>query len=125
LFSETGEIRDIIAIDGLHFLLAGWNRLIKTTKDRLIKSYESVSWANSLCHITDSIYLVGLMIYDLVVWNEQTDQRLFKISSHMVSSIKRVMNTNHFIIKTMWIAGGGNGVMMLTINDLESKLFSV
>lgn len=81
--------------------------------------------ALSLCHITESIYLVGLFKYDLTLWNEQTDQSLFKISSDCVVSIKRVMNTNHFIIKTMWPLGGGNGVMMLTINDLESKIFSV
>jgi hypothetical protein len=63
----------MIAIDGNHFLLAAWKGLIKTTKDNLVKSYKKAKGAASLCHIADSIYLVGLYWGYLIVWNEKTD----------------------------------------------------
>ena len=39
-FTEAGyEIRDIIAIDETHYLLAAYKGLLKTTKDQLINHY--------------------------------------------------------------------------------------
>jgi hypothetical protein len=54
------------------------------------------------------------------VWDEEKDQELFSISDDMVFSIKRVMNTNNFIIKTEQ-----QGVKVVTLDDLKSKEFSL
>jgi hypothetical protein len=56
----------------------------------------------------------------LILWNEQTDQLLSKICGDGVYSIKRVITTNNYLIKT-YIAG----VMVVTINDLKSNKFSL
>jgi hypothetical protein len=45
---------------------------------------------------------------------------LFKISKDEALSIKRVLTTNSFIVKT-----GEGGVKILTIEDLETKKFSL
>lgn len=45
---------------------------------------------------------------------------LFKISKDEAFSIKRVLTTNSFLIKT-----GEGGVKVLTIDDLKSKKFSL
>ena len=73
----------------------------------------------SLCSVTDSIYLVGFFGDGLFLWNKQTDQLLSKICGGGVFSIKRVMNTNYFVIKT-W----HKGVELITINDFDSFKFS-
>jgi hypothetical protein len=102
-------------------LLAALFGLLKTTKDQLIKHYHKGKWVFSLCHVTDSLYLVGFFKDGLILWNEQTDQLLYKIcSDDRVFSIKRVLTTNNYIIKTE-----KDGVKVLTINDLESFKFSV
>ena len=75
-FTEGGSINDIIAIDDTNYLLAAYNGLLKTTKDQLINHYHKGKNVGSLCHITDSVYLVGFRVYDtgkLIVWNEQSD----------------------------------------------------
>ena len=74
---------------------------MKTTKDQVIKSSYRGELISSLCQITDQVYLVGLIDDQLEVWNEQTDQKLFKVNIPWVFSIKRVMDTNNFILKTM------------------------
>jgi hypothetical protein len=96
--------------------------LLKTTKDQLIKHFHKGRWVSSLCHVTDSLYLVGFREGDgLILWNEQTDQLLSKIcSDDRLFSIKRVLTTNNYIIKT-----DNSGVKVVTINDLESLKFSV
>jgi hypothetical protein len=66
-------IHDIIAIDETHYLLATFLGLLKTTKDQQIKHYYPGQTIISLCHITDSIYLVGFLDYQLIVWNEKTN----------------------------------------------------
>jgi hypothetical protein len=38
-FTEGDDIRDIIAIDETHYLLAAYKGLLKTTKDQLINHY--------------------------------------------------------------------------------------
>jgi hypothetical protein len=73
----------------------------------------------SLCHVTDSLYLVGFYSGGLILWNEQTDQLLSKICNGGVYSIKRVLTTNNCIIKTY------SEVKVVTINDFESLKFSV
>ena len=51
--------------------------------------------------MADSIYLLGLYYqFSLIVWDEEKDQQLFKISNDLVLSIKRVMTTNSYIFKS-------------------------
>ena len=99
-FTEGGSIYDIIAIDDTHYLLAADQGLLKTTKHQLINHYHKGDHYISLCHVTDSLYLLGLNWHGLILWNEQTNQLLYKISKHRVWSIKRVLSTNNYLIKT-------------------------
>jgi hypothetical protein len=118
-FTEGGSIYDIIAIDDTHYLLAAYKGLLKTTKDQLINHYHKGKLVRSLCHVTHSLYLVGFRWDGLILWNEQTDQLLSQICGGGVFSIKRVITTNNYLIKT------DEGVKVLTINDLKSKQFSL
>ena len=94
---------------------------MKTTKDQLINHYHKGKWVRSLCHVTHSLYLVGFNYDDgLILWNEQTDQLLSQICGGGVFSIKRVITTNNYIIKTR-----NEGVKVVTINDLKSKKISL
>ena len=99
-FTEGDDINDIIAIDETHYLLAAFKGLLKTTKDQLINHYHKGKWVRSLCHVTHSLYLAGFWGDGLILWNEQTDQQLFKIFDDYVSSIKRVLTTNNYIFKS-------------------------
>jgi hypothetical protein len=72
-FTETGNINDIIAIDGTHYLLAADKGLLKTSKNQLINRYHKGKVVRSLCHITHSIFLVGFQYLGLILWNEETD----------------------------------------------------
>lgn len=56
----------------------------------------------------------------MILWNEQTDQQLHKICYGTVLSIKRVLTTNNYIIKTR-----NDIVKLVTISGLESLEFSV
>jgi hypothetical protein len=118
-FTEGDNIRDIIAIDETHYLLAALEGLLKTTKDQLINHYHKGKDVRSLCHVTHSLYLVGFFDDGLILWNEQTDQLLSQICGGSVWSIKRVITTNNFVIKTY------EGVKVVTINDLMPLKFSV
>ena len=118
-FTEGYNIRDIIAIDETHYLLAAYRGLLKTTKDQLINHYHKGKWVRSLCHVTHSLYLVGFGGDGLILWNEQTDQLLSQIYGGRVFSIKRVITTNNYLIKT------NEGVKVVTINDLMQLKFSV
>jgi hypothetical protein len=118
-FTEGGGICDIIAIDETHYLLAAYEGLLKTTKDQLINHYPKWNWVTSLCHVTHSLYLVGFWDDGLILWNEQTDQLLSEICGGRVFSIKRVITTNNYLIKT------DEGVKVVTINDLKSNQFSL
>lgn len=61
-------------------LLAGQGGILKATKNHAIKYYFSEKPAVSICHITESIYLVALWDDEfLIAWNEKTDQKLFQI----------------------------------------------
>ena len=72
-FKEGFNIRDIVAIDDTHYLLAAWKGLLRTTKDKLLKHYYQGEEVRSICHATDSFYLLGFWNPGkLVVWNEQT-----------------------------------------------------
>jgi hypothetical protein len=65
----------MIAIeDSEYLLLGGWIGVMKATKDQAIKHYFLGNDARSICHIAESLYLVGLLCDGLMVWNEQTDQ---------------------------------------------------
>jgi hypothetical protein len=119
-FTEGDDIRDIIAIDETHYLLAAYKGLLKTTKDQLINHYHKGKWVRSLCHVTHSLFLVGFRDDGLILWNEQTDQLLSKICGGSVCSIKRVITTNNYLIKTY-----KEGVKVVTINDLMPLKFSV
>jgi hypothetical protein len=75
-FKEGGYIHDMIAIYDTHYLLGASGGLLKTTKDQLINHYHKGKYVKSLCHITDSVYLVGFGVYTpekLIAWNEQSD----------------------------------------------------
>jgi hypothetical protein len=63
--------------------------------------------------------LVGLDIAGVVVWNEEKDEQLWKICSDFTLSIKRVITTKNYMIKT------NGGVKLLTIDDLEPSKFSL
>jgi hypothetical protein len=100
-------------------LLAALEGLLKTTKDQLINHYHKGKLVRSLCHVTHSLYLVGFRDDGLILWNEQTDQLLSQICGGGVFSIKRVITTNNYLIKTY------EGVKVVTINDLMTSKFSV
>lgn len=111
----------MIAIEDSHqFLLAGYKGLLKATRDQAIKQYFEGKTALSICHIAESLYLVGFFDDGLIVWNEQTEQQIIKICQDRVSSIKRMLNTNSYIIKTK-----ENGVQKLTIKNLKNSDFSL
>jgi hypothetical protein len=76
-FKEAEFFCDIIAIDKTLYLIAAFKGVLKATKDQVIKHYYKGKSIRSLCHITDSIYLVGFG-YDededgLIVWDEEKD----------------------------------------------------
>jgi hypothetical protein len=68
-----------------------------------------------MCHIFDSIYLIGVNKVGLIVWDEQNNLTLFRISDNLAFSIKRVTTTNNYIIKDQ-----NQRVKILTIDDLKS-----
>jgi hypothetical protein len=72
-FTEGGSIRDMIGIDDNHYLLAARKGLLKTSKDQLINHYFKEKVVTSLCHITDSIYLLGLWYDGLIVWDQKKE----------------------------------------------------
>ena len=119
-FSKGDTIRDIIEIDDNHYFLAALNGLLKTTKDKLIKHYYDEEVVTSLCHITDSKYLVGFENAKLVVWDEKKEQEMYQIIDDGVYSIKRVMRTDNYIISKR-----NDGVKLLNIFDLQNKKFTV
>ena len=45
---------------------------------------------------------------------------MYVISNDGLDSMKRVMSTDHFILKT-----SSTGLKLLTLNDLESKKFTI
>jgi flavorubredoxin len=61
------------------------------------------------------MYVLGLTSEGVIVWDEKEDQELFRITQEMVFSMKRVMTTNSYLIKTK-----EQGVKILTIEDLMS-----
>jgi hypothetical protein len=97
-------------------LLATEIGLLKTNKDQLINDYYKGKWIRSLCHISASLYLVGLYNDELRVWDQEKEQEMCQIRVDQVCSIKRVMTTDKFILRTKQ-----KGLKLLTINDLESK----
>jgi hypothetical protein len=119
-FTQTGGISDMIAIDGTYYMLAVRKGVLKAAYEQLINYYLQGMSVESLCHLADSIFLVGLTYYGLIAWNEKKDQMLFKISKDEAFSIKRALTTKSFIVKT-----GEGGVKVLTIDDLETKKFSI
>ena len=110
----------MIAIDDTTYLLATLEGLLKTSKDQLIKHYLKVKYVESLCHITDSLYLIGFYYAKLIIWDQQKEQKMYHFGEGNVLSIKRVMNTDNYILKRHT-----HGVKLLTINDLEQKKFTV
>ena len=72
-FTEGDSIYDIIAINDTDFLLGALSGLLKTTKDQLINHYYKGKIVTSLCHITDSRYLVGFYNDKLRVWNQEKE----------------------------------------------------
>jgi hypothetical protein len=71
-FEEGDHIFDILVIDDTNYLLAAWEGLLKTAKDQLIKHFFKGECVNSLCHITETIYLLGFRD-KLIAFYEKTD----------------------------------------------------
>ena len=116
-FIEIGDIYDIIAIeDSDQLLLAGYRGLLKRTKDQVTKHYFQGKRVNTICHNAESLYFIGLANDGLIVWNEKTDQQLVQVCKDRVFSIKRILTTNSYIIKTM-----ENGLKLITIKNLEKS----
>ena len=115
------NIYDIIAKDDSQLLLFTDAGLYDCNKDKVSRrDYINFYYHNRsqcICHIADSIYLV--VFGNLIVWNEQTNKMLIEISDDFAYSIKRVMSSNHFIIKTH------KKVKLLTFIDFKSYLFSL
>jgi hypothetical protein len=65
---KATRLFDVLAIDNTQYLLATDDGLFKTTKDKLIEDYHYGYDASCLCHVADSIYLLGS-----IVWDEKTD----------------------------------------------------
>ena len=87
----------------------------------MVNHYYKGTSVTTLCHIADSIYLVGSYgLESMAVWNEQTDQELFTVYNNRVVSIKRVLSTSSFIIRT-----SKEGVKLLSIKDIATKQFSL
>jgi hypothetical protein len=53
---------------------------LKTAKDQLINLYYKGKEVRYLCHITDSIYFLGFKYDGLIVWDQEKDEELFRIS---------------------------------------------
>jgi hypothetical protein len=99
-----------------YLLLAGERGILKATKKgQAIKNYFQ-DQVNTICHIEGSLYLVGLYCDGLKVWDEQTDQEMFDICKDTVFSIKRILNSNSYVIKTY-----KNGIKLLTIKNLKTS----
>lgn len=81
-FADLPYICDIVATaDDTQYLMRACQGILKVTRNQVIKEYYHRISINSLCQVTGSIYLVGLgNPSQLIVWDEQTDQQLFKIS---------------------------------------------
>ena len=58
--------------------------------------------------------MLGLSGANPIVWDEQKEQEMYQISVDRVCSIKRVMRTDYYILKTE-----DKGLKLLAINDLE------
>ena len=114
---QIGSIFDMIQIvDSQYLLLAGERGILKATKKgQVIKNYFK-NQVNTICHIDGSLYLVGLYSHGLKIWDEQTDQEMFEICKDTVFSIKRILNSNSYIIKTY-----KNGIKLLTIKNLKTS----
>ena len=92
--------------------IAGFDGVLRAKKDQAIKHYFEWAGVGCISHISESLYLVGHN--GLIVWDEQTDQELFQICEDQVCSIKRILNTNTYIIKTE-----ENGLKLLKIKNLK------
>jgi hypothetical protein len=70
-FEGKDGIRDLVSINETQYLLATSKGLLKTSKDLILTRHIKRKSISSLCHVTDSIYLMGLHKKNkLVVWNE-------------------------------------------------------
>ena len=88
----------------------------------MVAHYYQRDTVKTLCHISDSIYLVVVGSEEwLFAWNEQTNTELFSVHYYSVTNIKRILSTNSFIIKTH----NEEGVYLLTIKDLATEKFSL
>ena len=102
-------------------MLATEDGLLKTSKDQLIKDYYNGKTVSCLCHITDSLLLVGFIRDGLIIWDQQKEEEICQIIDYSLDSIKRVINTDNFIIKTKF----KNELKLLTIRNMESKKFNI
>lgn len=97
-------------------MLAADKGLLKTTIDHYVnyvKRFYAGKYVYCISRFGDSHYLVGFTT-EIIVWSESSDQEVLRISIECVLSIKRVVTTNNYIIKTE-----KRGVKVLTISDLK------
>jgi hypothetical protein len=119
-FQQAGDgLNDFITIDGIYFLLATDNGILKTTHFKLLTIYAWGKGASSLSQISASTYLVGFPWGKLVAWDEQRNTQPFQISEDRVCLIKNII-PNNFIIKTK-----NKGLKILKIDEIKSKKFSL
>jgi hypothetical protein len=64
--------------------------------------------------------LLGLWNDGLIVWDQKKEEEMHRFSFVRVCSIKRVMSTNNYILKNK-----NDEIILLTINDLELKSFTL
>ena len=70
--------------------------------------------------------MVGFEDHKLLVWDVKTDKDVFTVSDDKVCQIKRVMDTNDYIIKSRTEEGKREGVKLLTIKmDSEEEKFTI
>jgi hypothetical protein len=71
IFPEGDYIYDIVSIDKTHYLLATYKGLLKVSKHQMINHYFKGKSVSSVCHKTDSFYLLGFYNNGLIVWDEE------------------------------------------------------
>ena len=82
--SHINEVSQIIL--GSQYLLGTSKGILHSSRDTLVKHYFEGTKITALCHIRNTLYLVGGRD-NLFVWDLQEDKRLKYISTDYICSI--------------------------------------
>ena len=97
-------------------MLATKDGLCKTTREQMLAQWFKGEVTNTVCHLSDSMFLVAFKLNKLIVWDEALNQQLLEICTYSVVSIQRVhVYANTFLLK------GSKGVKVLTLRGLSTK----